>query len=400
MVRLSAMFFLLGMSPGFYVPILTNILLKAGLDSSLVQWAWLTGPVAALLSPLLVGALADNRFAAQRLLGWIGIASAVLLGGGFATLQFGWSSWWFICLFFASSIIAAPMWSTLSMISMRHLRLGEREFPVVRLGGTVGWLVAGYATSLVLNADHSPVAGHAAAAARLLGGLVAFTLPDTPPPGRSRSWRTLLGLNAFRLFRERDHAVFFGATALLSIPLAAFYIWAPRHLDELGDPHVAATMAMGQVSEIVAMLLMAALITRFRVKTLLLLALGLSALRYGLFAWSGMSGERTGLLIGVALHGLCYTFYFITAQLFLDRRVGPELRGQAQGLLALVSNGVGSLIGVIGVQKLHDVMVVAGRGGWAIYWGVLGGSIAAVTVGFALLYRGLPAGATTGDSGR
>ena len=263
MVRLSVMFFLLGMSPGFYVPILTNILLGAGLDSALVERAWLTGPIAALLSPLLAGALADNRFAAQRLLGWIGIGSALLLAAAFLTLDAGWSPWWFISLFFASSIVAAPMWSTLAMISMRHLRRGEREFPVVRLGGTLGWLVAGYLTSLVLNADSSPVAGYAAAGARLLGGLVAFSLPDTPPPGRSRSWRTLLGFDAFRLFRERDHAVFFLTTALLSIPLAAFYMWVPVHLEGAGDARVAATMAMGQISEIVAMLLMVALMTRF-----------------------------------------------------------------------------------------------------------------------------------------
>ena len=126
-------------------------------------------------------------------------------------------------------------------------------------------------------------------------------------------------------------------------------------------------------------------------KTLLLLALGLSALRYGLFSWSGATGDRIGLLLGVALHGLCYTFYFITAQMFLDRRVAPELRGQAQGLLSLVSNGVGTLIGTIAVRHLYDHLVAADRGGWALYWGLLGGAIVVLTIGFAVFYRGLPA---------
>ncbi len=391
MGRLSVMFFLTGMSPGFYVPVLTNILLGAGLDSGQLQWAWLAFPLAAMVSPLWVGALADNRFAAQRLLGWTCIVSALLLAAAFVTLDAGLGPWWFIVLFFVSSAVGAPMWSTLAVICMRHLRRSEREFPIVRLGGTLGWLAAGYVTSLVLNADASPLAGYAAAAIRLVGGLVAFGLPDTPPPGRSRSLRTLMGLDAFRLLRERDHAVFFATTALLSMPLVAFYMWLPRHLRDLGDPHVAATMAMGQLSEIVAMLLMAALMSRFRVKTLLLAALSLSTLRYAFFAWSGFSGERTGLLIGIALHGLCYTLYFITAQLFLDRRVEPAMRGQAQGLLSLVANGVGSLLGTIGVRMWHDHAVLGGNGGWAIYWVVLGGAILAITTAFGLLYQGRPA---------
>jgi hypothetical protein len=344
-----------------------------------------------MISPLWIGALADNRFAAQRLLGWTALASAGLLGSAFVVLDAGFGPWWFIGLFFTSAVVGAPMWSTLAMICMRQLRRGEREFPVVRLGGTLGWLAAGFLTSLVLNADASPLAGYAAAAARLAAGFMAFGLPHTPPPGRSRSWRTLLGLDAFKLFRERDHAVFFGTTALLSMPLVAFYMWLPRHLEETGDGQVAATMAMGQLSEIVAMLLMAALMSRFRVKTLLLAALGLSVLRYVLFAWSGMSGGMVGLQVGIALHGLCYTLYFITAQLFLDRRVAPELRGQAQGLLSLMANGVGSLFGTLAVRMLHDELVLGGRGGWAGFWGWLAGAIAVLTIGFVILYRGQPA---------
>jgi MFS family permease len=198
----------------------------------------------------------------------------------------------------------------------------------------------------------------------------------------------LLGLDAFRLFRERDKAVFFVTTALLSMPLVAFYMWLPAHLEALGDPRVAATMAFGQVSEIVAMLLMAALMTRFRVKTLLLTALLLAALRYGLFAWSGWSGERLGLVIGIGLHGLCYTLYFITAQLFLDRRVAAPMRGQAQGLLALVSGGIGSLFGTLLVRHWHEVAVAWEGGGWFLYWAVLAGMIAGITLLFAWLYRG------------
>lgn len=389
MGSLGLMFFLLGMSPGFYVPALTNLLSERGFDSMVVQWAWLSGPVAALVSPLCVGALADNRFSGEKVLGWLGLISSLLLGGAFFVLDLGWPAWVFLVLMFLCAIISAPMWSMLASISMAHLHLGAREFPLVRLGATFGWALAGLITSYVLNADGSVLSGYAAAAVRLLGGFMAFFLPSTPPPGRSRSWRTLLGMDAFRLLKERDHLVFFTATALWSIPITAFYMWAPKHLAELGDTKATATMALGQVSEVVAMILMASLMTRFRVKSLLTLALVLSVLRYAFFAWSGMVGTRTGLMIGISLHGFCYTFFFITAQLFLDRRVPIGMRSQAQGLLALFSGGIGTLIGTVVVRQLYDFTVVGEHGSWTTYWTILGAAIIAITIGFVALYRGV-----------
>ena len=387
---LWVMFFLLGMSMGFYMPALTNIVTAAGLGSDFVQWAWLAGPVAAILSPVAVGALADNRFAAQKVLGWSGVLSALLLWASFRSLEIGVSPWWFVLLLFISSIIAAPLWSMLSSVSMIHLRDGEREFPLVRLGATIGWMLAGFATSWVLKADSSPVAGYAGAAVRMISGIVAFLLPHTPPPGRSRSWRTLMGFDAFGLLRQRDHFVFFVATALLSMPLAAFYMWTPKHLMVLGDPRPTWTMAIGQVSEIVAMLLMVSLMSRFRVKNLLLLALILSSLRYLIFAWADAGGGIAAMWVGVALHGLCYTFYFITAQMYLDRRVPLDMRSQAQGLLSLVSNGVGTLLGTVMVRELYDAMVPRESGGWFWFWMILGGMIAVIAAGFSFVYQGRP----------
>lgn len=379
------------MSGGFYIPALTNILTAQGLDSQVIQWAWLAGPVAALLSPVCVGALADNRFAGQKVMGWSGLASGALLVAAFWLLENQFSTTAFLLTFFLASVLAAPMWSMLAGLSMAHLRDGGREFPIVRLGGTLGWMLAGAATSYLLNADSSPVAGYAGGLVRVTGGLLAFCLPATPPPGHSRSLRTLLGVDAFRLLRERDHLVFFSVTALLSVPLAAFYMWTPRHLADLGDQTATATMALGQISELGAMLLMASLMGRFRVKSLLGLALSLSVIRYLFFAWSGVSGSTVGLVIGISLHGMCYTFYFITAQLFIDRRVAPELRSQAQGLLSMVSNGVGMLFGTVAVRALYDQTVAADHGGWVLFWAILAGLLLILTVVFSFSYTGLPA---------
>ena len=388
---LWTVFFFLGMAPGYYTPAVSNILASRGLGSDWVAYTFMAAPIAALISPLIVGALADNRFSAQRVFAVIGMISGVLLGGAFAALDRLGSPHLFLVLFGAASIVAAPMWSMLASISMVHLRSGEREFPVVRLGGTLGWMAAGVMTSFVLQVEGSPGAGYAAAITRVVGSAIALLLPNTPPMGNSRSFRTLLGLDAFCLLKERDHLVFFSVTTLLSIPLAIFFMHTPMHLISLGNVKPSATMTIGQISEIVAMLLMPMVMNRFRVKTVLMVALGLSALRYAFFSIAGSTGNAAWLITGISLHGLCYTLYFITGQLFLERRVDPSMRSQAQGLLTLASNGVGSVIGISFGKYLYDLTVVQQYGGWTTYWWVQAALTAICVPVMAIFYQGVAA---------
>jgi nucleoside transporter len=385
-------FFLYGMSPGFYTTALTNILTAHGLGNEWVGRAFLAGPVAAMISPLFFGALADNRFAGQKLYGCLGLCSAVLLAIAFRALDTGASPWTFIVLLISSSIVAAPMSSMLTSIAMSHMLSGERDFPLVRLGGTIGWMLAGYLLSYALHADRSAMAGYAGAATRIVGGVVAFFLPATPPIGNSRSLRTLLGFDAFRLLRERDHFVFFAVTALLSAPLMAFYMHTPRHLEFLGNQHAAATMTFGQISEIGAMLVMSSFMLRFRVKTLLMAALLLSTLRFVLFAIAGETQQVGWVIAGIGLHGMCYTFYFITGQLFLDRRVEPGMRNQAQGLLSLVSTGLGSLVGTFSSRWLWSITMTEGHSDWTGYWLAQAACIAVCIPLLAVFYRGIAPG--------
>jgi len=381
-------FFFHGMTPGFWFPALTNILKAQGLGSW-VAVAFAVAPICALVSPLIGGAVADQRVAANRLFAWTSLMAAVSLFGAFWTLAQGWHPWWFIGLMAAYSLTSGPSWGLLATISLTHLSHGERQFPLVRLGGTLGWMGAGLMTSYLLKADASPVAGYAATVTRVLSGLCAFFLPHTPPLGNSRDWKSLLGLNAFSLLKQRDHCVFFVVTGLFSIPLAAFYMYAPEQLKSLGDPHPTATMTIGQWSEIAAMLLVGAVMTRYRLKVVLLWALGLSVARYGLSAISGASGMMSWHIAGIALNGVCYTFYFITAQVFLDRRVDPAMKGQAQGLLALVSGGLGPLIGALFCGWLRSRYAADGPAGWAWFWGILAAMIGMCFVLLAVFYRGL-----------
>ena len=387
--RLWLVYFFQGMAPGFWVPALTNILNAQGLGAW-VAVAFMIGPLGALVSPLIGGALADQRVSANRLYAASTLLAAAALALAFRCLDLHWNPLWFFGILMLYAILAGPAWGLLAMIALSRLTHGERQFPLVRLASTIGWVVSGYLASYVLKTDASPAAGYAAALSAGLAGMTAIGLPLTPPLGRAGSWRDLLGLGAFGLLRERDHLVFFGVTFLFSIPLAGFYMLAPQQLLVLGGTHPTATMSVAQWSEMLAMLVVAGVMTRCRVKTLLLWALGLSVLRYGLSAYAGATGRLGWHIAGIALHGICYTFYFITAQVFLDRRVTPELKGQAQGLLTLAASGLGPLLGALLCGWLRTRLLQPDGSGWTEVWSILGTMIAACFGILAVFYRGVP----------
>lgn len=384
---LWVVFFLQGMTPGFWFPALTNILGERGL-AAWVPAVFVVPPLCALISPLVGGALADQRVAADRLFAWSSVFSAVALWAAFAVLDGGWHPWWFVGLLGIYSLISGPTWGLLATVSLSGLERGERQFPLVRVGATVGWVVAGLLTSYVMRMDTDPGAGYVGAVARLAAGLLAFGLPHTPPLGAATSWASRLGLDAFQLCRERDPGVFFGVTLLFSVPLAAFYMYGPEFLKVLGNRSPTGTMTVAQVTEILAMLTVGLVMGKFRVKTVLLWALALSAARFAMSAVAGLHGVAAWHVAGIALHGVCYTFYFITAQVFLDRQVPLGLRGQAQGLLVMVSAGLGPLIGAVLCGYLRSHWVQANGAGWTEFWLALAAMIGACTLLFAAFYEG------------
>ena len=379
-------FFFQGMTPGFWLPPLTNILQAKGLGAW-VAAAFMVPPVCALVSPLVGGALADQRVAADRLYVWTSLAAGVFLLAAFGCLDAGLNPWWFLILLGLYAVFSGPSWGLLTTTALTHLPDAGRQFPLARLGATIGWMVAGAMTSYLLHADVSAKAGYAAGAARVLGAFLAILLPHTPPLGKSTTWQSRLGLDAFQLMKQRDLCVFFTVTTLFSIPLTAFYMYAPELLQVLGNTHATATMAAAQLTEILGMLLVGRLMLRFRVKTVLLWALGLSVLRFGMSAYAGHSGMIAWHVGGIALHGICFTFYFITAPVFLDKRVDPGLRGQAQGLLGLVTGGIGPLAGAMVCGWLRDHVVTADGHGWLAFWSILAGMIAVCFVIFAVFYQ-------------
>lgn len=388
---LWVVFFIHGMAPGFWIPSLTNILKAEGLGAW-VAWAFAIPPVCSLFAPLIVGALADERIAAQKLLAFSSLLGAVILAVTFLFLDIGLSPIWFLSGLAVYSLVSSPSWGLITTISLTHLHDGERNFPLVRVGATFGWMAAGFLTSYVLQADATPVAGYAAACARLLTGLLAFALPNTPPLGSGKSWRKALGLGAFGLFRNRNHAVLLIVTGLFSIPLAAFYMYSAELFQSLGNKAPTASVSMAQWSEVVAMFLLGTMMVKYRLKTLLMWGLGLSVLRFSMSGYAGLSGVIGWHFAGVALHGVCYTIYFVTAQVYLNRRVDPSLRAQAQGLLSLMSAGIGPLVGAFFCGWLHGVCVDSNGDGWQVFWWILAGIIGVCWIAFGALYKSMRAG--------
>jgi MFS family permease len=269
---------------------------------------------------------------------------------------------------------------------MARVREPEREFGPIRAWATLGWMAAGCVVSWVLHADTSTLSGFAAAATWLLGACWTYALPVVPPPDfvAGRTWRDVFGLEALELFTHRDHRVVFIIAALFNIPMAAFYPYAPLHLREVGIEQATAAMALGQISEIIAMFALARLLGGGRLKPVFLAGIGFGVLRYALFA----TNSQFWLLVGVSLHGFAFTLYFITAQIYLEQRAPARLRARAQALLAVMVGGFGNLAGYLGSGWWKHVNTVGGSTHWPVFWGWLSFSILLVFGIFALFYRG------------
>jgi|TARA_B110000908_G_scaffold43992_1_gene53502 hypothetical protein len=365
-------FFLMLLAPGLWLPALPNVLKEKGIEWVL-PYAFAVGPMAALFSPLIFGSMADYRFSAQKLAGTLSIVGAGFLGMAFVALHLEWGAWAYLGFQTLNAFIAAPMWALLSTVTLANVGEARKKFPLFRVWGTVGWIAAGVSVSL-MDWDSSAMVGIAAAGVRFLFGIVCFLMPDTKPQGELKhgkpNWRKRFGLEACVLFKDSSMRVFLITSVLFAVPLAAFYMYAPMLLKELGDVHPAASMTLGQVTEIFAMLLLGGLLAKGRIRWVLIAALVMGLLRYGLFAFAGWSGGLTWMWLGIALHGPCYTFYYVTAQMVVDRRIDPGMRNQAQALLTTLGalgGFVGSLFCGWYYTETHGLPHE-----WVFFWGGLG----------------------------
>jgi len=382
--ELVGLFFIQWMAMSIWFVPLGPILDAHGLGA-IKPFAFAASAVAAFVSPLIFGAMADRHASPVKVLRGLTAATAAAMLLATCSIRQHWPPGVVLVLIQLLMLCSAPTASICISIVFARLKNSQRQFGPIRATGTFGWMCGCWLVS-ALNADTSVLAGYAGATIWLALAAFTFFLPDVPPPkfaGRP-TWRQRFGWDALVLLKNPDHRVVFITAALFSIPLAAFFPITPLHLQQLGFQHTSAWMSLGQVSEIIAMFTLAGLFARMRLKWIFAAGLGFGLLRFSLCAMN----SKMWLLLGVGLHGFSYAFYFITAQIYLDERVDPAWRTRAQALFSLMTNGVGNLIGYLGTGWWFAVCAKSGGTQWPLFWGGLVAVVAVVMVYFLAAYRG------------
>lgn len=395
--RLSAMMFLQFFIWGAWYTVIA-IYMTANDMADLTHWPFTVNPIGAIVAPFFVGLIADRYFATEKVLGVLHILGGIFM---FLTPSAVGSPVVFILLLLAHNICYMPTMSLANTLSFHNIENQEKEFPIIRVFGTIGWIIAGLVVSFVLvyfvADDVAPEATalplYLSAVASILLGLYSFTLPHTPPAaaGQKVSVRSIMGIDAFKELGSRSFYVFLASSFLICIPLAAYYNFTQMFLGAAGFENIAATQTIGQVSEAVFMVLMPFFFVRLGVKWMLGVGMLSWVLRYALFAMGAPDAVTWMILGGIALHGLCYDFFFVTGQIYVDMKASDKIRGQAQGLIVLITYGVGLLIGAQIAGNLYNSFLgnqtVLTLDQWNSFWWVPAIFALVVLILFILLFN-------------
>ena len=342
--RLSAMMFLQYFIWGAWWVTLGAYLNATGFDG-IIGATYASQGYAAILTPLFIGVIADRYFSAQKLLGFLHIAGAVLL---FWLSQIEGNGQLFFTVVLVYMFLYMPTIPLSNSVAMHAMSDTQKQFPAIRVLGTIGWIVAGLIVGF-MQAEQTNLPIQLAAIASLVAGGFAFALPDTPPKGGNEpvSWRSVTGFDVLREIRDRSFWVFIVCSLLICIPLAFYYAYTNTFLIEQGVQRAAAIQTLGQVSEIFFMILLPLAFVRFGVKNVLIIGMLAWAIRYVAFSFgfSDTGAIMPMLLLGILLHGICYDLFFVAGQIYVDQSTSPAIRARAQSFLALVTLGLGTVIG-------------------------------------------------------
>ncbi|MEM6845611.1 MAG: nucleoside permease [Bacteroidota bacterium] len=341
--QLSGMMFLEYFVWGaWYVTLGTYLGTTLQFEGTQIGLAYSAFAIAAMISPFFVGMVADRFFPTERVLGVLH-----LLGGGIlyylTTIE---DFALFYPVIIAYTLCFMPTIALTNSLSFHHMENPGKEFPGVRVLGTISWIIAGLIIGyLNIESQSTPIL--IAAGMSVVMGLYSFTLPHTPPKskGEKASWQDIIGLDALKLMKERSFAVLFIASLLICIPLSFYYSFANLFLNNIGVENAAGKMTMGQMSEILFLLLMPFFFKRLGYKKMLMIGMACWGLRYVLFMLGNPSELVWMLYGGIILHGICYDFFFVTGQIYVDERAPKNIKNAAQGLITFATYGVGMFIG-------------------------------------------------------
>tara|TARA_R110001592_G_scaffold18292_1_gene76123 strand:- start:9784 stop:11013 length:1230 start_codon:yes stop_codon:yes gene_type:complete len=360
-----------------------------------IALAFSTQSWGAIIAPFVIGIIADRYFNAERILGILHLLGAVLMYLMYESTEFSA----FYLLVLGYMILYMPTLALVNSVSFNQMKNPAKEFSMVRVFGTAGWIIAGLSISYVFNWDQGKNIGEGLLRntflmtfiASLVLGLFSFTLPKTPPRAVSTgevNIKEILGLDSLSLFKDKNFLIFFISSVLICIPLAFYYQNANPFLVEIGMDNPTGKMTLGQISEIAFMLLLPYFFTKFGFKKTILVAMAAWVVRYLLFAFGDVDELGFMLIVGIALHGICYDFFFVSGQIYTDSKAGDKFKSSAQGLITLATYGVGMLIGFWIAGKISTVYLLEdGKHVWETIWMYPAGFALAVFVLFAIFFK-------------
>jgi nucleoside transporter len=365
-IQLSFMMFLQFFVWGTWYVTLGTYLGNIGFKGTEIGDIYSTVSLAAIIAPLFVGILADRFFPAQRVLGFMHLLGGVLLYLT-STMESPSEVYWTLLLY---SMCYMPTLAIANTIAFFQMNNPEKEFPSIRVLGTIGWIVAGVIIGLMkIEATALPL--QIGAGISILLGIYSFTLPNTPPKAKGEIVNVgkILGLDALKLMKDRSFAVLVISSLLISIPLSFYYNFTNPFLNESGMEYTATKMAIGgQGTEILFLLLMPFFFRRFGIKWMIMIGMMCWVARYLMFAYGNNQELVFMFYIGILLHGLCYDFFFVTGQIYVDKAAPSSVRASAQGLITLVTYGLGMYIGSIISGRVVDYFTVAQVKEWMNIW--------------------------------
>lgn len=370
---------------------LTNNLNASGTQTAA---AFSTQSFGAIIAPFIVGLIADKYINAEKILGILHFIGAILMYLMFKSTSFDG----FYPYVLAYMIVYMPTLAMINTISFNQMKDPEKEFSKIRVFGTLGWIVAGLAISYLFHWDSNTGVSSGllkntflmGGVASLVLGFFSFILPSTPPKMKKKgklSISEILGFDALKLLYNKDFLVFFISSIFICIPLAFYYQNANVFLSKIGMENPTGKMTIGQISEVFFMLLLPIFFKKFGFKKTLFFGMLAWVLRYILFAY-GNSGNLTFMLIsGIALHGICYDFFFVSGQIYTDSKADENNKGAAQGLITLATYGLGMLIGFWIAGMITDTFTFGNSLQWKQIWLIPAGIAVIVTLFFTVLFK-------------
>ena len=384
-VSLSVLMFLEYFTWGaWYVTMGTYLFANFKVDAIQVGSSYANLSIAAIISPFFVGLIADRYFSAQKVLGVLHLLGAATLYYISTISEFN-TFWWLILLY---TLLYMPTMALANSISFTQMKDAGKEFPAVRVFGTIGWIAAGLLIGF-MAIESAALTFQIAAASSLLLGIFSFFLPDIPAK-KNNKLTAILGLDAFILFKSRSFVVFFISSIAICIPLSFYYSFTNSFLNDIGMQNAAGKMTLGQASEFFFMLLIPLLFRRLGVKKMLLIGIGAWVVRYLFFAYGNIGPNMWMLYAGIVLHGICYDFFFVTGQIYTDNKAGDSIKSAAQGIITFGTYGVGMLIGSYVSGFLTERYAITINGvlsyQWQLVWLMPAMIAGVVLIAFAALF--------------